>query len=40
LSDAFNGNLELGLYFSGTNGYRLNELISVKELMQKLTKGE
>ncbi len=40
LSDAFNGNLDLGLYFSGTNGYRLNELISVKELMQKLTQGE
>lgn len=40
LSDAYEGNLELGLYFSGTNGYRLNEVISVKELMQKLTQGE
>ena len=40
LSDAYKGNLELGLFFSGTNGYRLNELISVKELMNKLTTGE
>ncbi len=40
LSDAYNGNKELGLFFSGTNGYRLNELISVKELMVKLTEGE
>ncbi len=40
LSDAFKGDLELGLFFSGTNGYRLNELISVKELMKKLTTGE
>ncbi|NPA58845.1 MAG: nitronate monooxygenase [Epsilonproteobacteria bacterium] len=40
LSDAFMGNTETGLFFSGTNGYRLNEIISVKELMQKLTEGE
>jgi nitronate monooxygenase len=40
LSDAYNGNLETGLFFSGTNGYRLDEIISVKELMDKLTKGE
>ncbi|MEE8588061.1 MAG: nitronate monooxygenase [Sulfurimonadaceae bacterium] len=40
LSDAYEGNTELGLFFSGTNGYRLNELISVKELMVKLTEGE
>jgi nitronate monooxygenase len=40
LSDAFLGNLETGLFFSGSNGYRLNEIISVKELMQKLTEGE
>ena len=40
LSDAYNGNTELGLFFSGTNGYRLNELISVKELFIKLTEGE
>ncbi len=40
LSDAYEGNMELGLFFSGTNGYRLTELISVKELMEKLTEGE
>ncbi|RLA77372.1 MAG: nitronate monooxygenase [Epsilonproteobacteria bacterium] len=40
LSDAYLGNTETGLFFSGTNGYRLNEIISVKELMNKLTEGE
>jgi len=40
LSDAYEGDLELGLFFSGTNGYRINEIISVKELMKKLTEGE
>jgi len=40
LSDAYEGNLETGLFFSGTNGYRLNEIISVKELLEKLMKGE
>ncbi|WP_294884503.1 MULTISPECIES: nitronate monooxygenase family protein [unclassified Sulfurimonas] len=40
LSDAYEGNLETGLFFSGTNGYRLDKIISVKELMEKLTKGE
>lgn len=40
LSDAYEGNLETGLFFSGTNGYRLNKIISVKELMDKLTQGE
>ena len=40
LSDAYEGNLETGLFFSGTNGYRLKEIISVKELLTKLTEGE
>jgi len=40
LSDAFLGNTETGLFFSGTNGYKLKEIISVKELMNKLTQGE
>ena len=40
LSDAYNGDKELGLFFSGANGYRLDKLISVKELMQKLIEGE
>ena len=40
LSDAYNGDKEFGLFFSGTNGYRLDKLISVKELMDKLVNGE
>jgi nitronate monooxygenase len=40
LSDAYEGNTETGLFFSGTNGYKLNEIISVEELMRKLTEGE
>ena len=40
LSDAYEGNLETGLFFSGTNGYKLTELISVKELLNKLMQGE
>jgi nitronate monooxygenase len=40
LSDAYYGNLETGLYFSGSNGYKLNEIISVKELLEKLVQGE
>ncbi len=40
LSDAYDGKLETGLFFTGANGYRLNEIISVKELMQKLVHGE
>lgn len=40
LSDAYVGNLELGLFFSGSNGYRVDQIISVAELMKKLTEGE
>lgn len=40
LSDAYAGDLELGLYFSGSNGYRIDKIISVKELMDKLVNGE
>jgi nitronate monooxygenase len=40
LSDAYEGNLETGLFFSGTNGYKLTGLISVKELITKLMEGE
>ena len=40
LSDAYLGDLENGLFFSGTNGYKITELISVKELMDKLVNGE
>lgn len=31
------GDKEEGLYFSGANGYRIKEIISVKELIQELT---
>ncbi len=40
LSDAYEGIEETGLFFTGANGYRLNEIISVKELMEKLVDGE
>ena len=40
LSDAYEGDVENGLFFTGANGYRLNKLCSVKELMDKLTNGE
>ena len=40
LSDAYMGKTESGLFFTGANGYRVKELISVKELMEKLTNGE
>jgi nitronate monooxygenase len=37
LGDSCNGDLEKGLFFSGSNGYKLDKLISVKELMKELT---
>jgi nitronate monooxygenase len=37
LSDAYEGNKELGLFFTGTNGYRVNELVHVKDLMIELS---
>jgi len=40
LSDAYDGKVDTGLFFTGSNGYRLNEIISVKELMEKLVNGE
>lgn len=40
LSDAYDGKLDTGLFFTGSNGYRLNEIITVKELMDKLMEGE
>ncbi len=40
LSAAYMGDKETGLFFTGSNGYRLKKLISVKELMQKLIHGE
>ncbi|MDB2405384.1 nitronate monooxygenase [Arcobacteraceae bacterium] len=40
LSAAYMGDTETGLFFTGTNGYKIKELITVKELMDKLTNGE
>jgi len=40
LSDAYFGKRETGLFFTGSNGYKLNEIISVKELIAKLVHGE
>lgn len=40
LSDAYDGIKESGLFFTGANGYKLKEIITVKELMDKLMHGE
>ena len=40
LGAAYKGDVETGLFFSGSNGYRIEKIISVKELMEKLTEGE
>ena len=40
LTDAYDGLIDTGLFFTGSNGYRLNEIITVKELMNKLMYGE
>lgn len=40
LGAAYNGDEDTGLFFTGSNGYRIDKLISVHELMEKLTKGE
>jgi nitronate monooxygenase len=40
LSDAYEGNEEFGLFFTGSNGYKINEIITVKALLNKLMQGE
>jgi len=40
LSDAYMGKVETGLFFTGSNGYKLKKIISVKELINKLVNGE
>ena len=40
LSDAFLGNKETGLFFTGALGYKVDKIISVKELINKLVNGE
>lgn len=38
LGDASLENLDTGLYFTGANGYRIDKIISVKELIDELTR--
>ena len=40
LSDAYLGDTEMGLFFTGSNGYRIDSIITVEELMRKLIHGE
>lgn len=40
LSDAYMGKKESGLFFTGANGYKLDKIISVEALMDKLVNGE
>jgi nitronate monooxygenase len=37
LGDAWNGDVDSGLFFSGSNGARLKELVGVRDLMEELT---
>ncbi len=37
LSAAYQGDTKTGLFFTGANGYKIDKLISVKELMDQLT---
>ena len=39
LINAVKGNLDEGLVFSGSNGYRNDKIVSVKELMDELKEG-
>lgn len=40
LYDAYIGKVQSGLFFTGANGYKLDKLISVKELISKLVNDE
>jgi len=40
LADAALGDAKLGLYFSGSNGYRVESIVSVKELMKELSQDD
>ena len=37
LADAMRGDEESGLFFTGSNGAKLRELISVRDLIEELT---
>ena len=36
LGDSYNGKVDTGLFFSGENGYRVNKLVSVEDLINEL----
>ena len=36
MSDSYNGKVNTGLFFSGENGYRIEKLVSVEELINEL----
>ena len=36
LSDSYNGKVDTGLFFSGENGYRIEKLVSVEDLINEL----
>ena len=36
LSDSYNGKVDTGLFFSGENGYRIEKLVSVENLINEL----
>ncbi len=40
LGAAYEGDVDTGLFFTGSNGYKIDKVISVHELMEKLTQGE
>ena len=40
LSDAYDGKVDSGLFFTGANGYKLNEITTVKSLIETLMTGE
>jgi nitronate monooxygenase len=40
LGAAYEGDVETGLFFTGAKGYKLDKIITVKELMDKLVNGE
>ncbi len=39
LGDAYLGRVETGLFFSGSNGYRIKRLVHVKDLIRELVEG-
>lgn len=39
LGDASNGNVDTGLFFTGANGYKIDKIISVKELIDELARN-